>query len=196
MIRSLRRSDTTAVLELSRPFLDKYGEPGFTFTDGGMREALGRYLGERSCYLRGYFQEDTLVAWLLATPGHSNHFSNVRGMSQLYYHSSLKGIAAAKVLIAMHEDYFKFAEYKGFEVAITSSVLENADVFERILKKSSWTPLSAGRLGRWTKHRSSLKTSSPRGQLGATEGVVINVSPSPPPAYSVVQQICQIQKTI
>jgi len=151
-VRPLRRHNFKALTKLSMDLFSRHNEAGFPITDASISAMLNSFLANSQGYFRGLFDDEELVGWMYCMNGHSNHHSAVTGMSQVYYHSSLTGMKAVRGLLLIHEDFFKFAEKRGIEIAVTSSSLPNSDVFVRILQKGGWTPVGNGRLTRATKH--------------------------------------------
>jgi len=150
-IRSLRRHDFKELIKLSTELFSQHNDADFPFTEAGLLQQLNGFLANRQCYFRGLFEEGRLVAWMLSVPGHGHPHSLVTGMSQLYFHSGLSGVAGAHALVDVHEDFFKYVERKQLHVAVTSSVLPNSDVFVRLLSRAGWKPVGHGRLTRVTR---------------------------------------------
>jgi len=150
-IRPLRRSDFPALLELSMGLFSQHNDADFPIKESELYATLNGFLANRQSYFRGLFEEGRLVAWMLSVPGHGHPHSSITGMSQLYFHSRLSGVAGAHALVDMHEDFFNHVERKQMHIAVTSSVLPNSEVFVRILSRAGWKSVGHGRLTRKTR---------------------------------------------
>jgi len=156
---------------------EQHNDPLFPVDEAQLPAVFSRFMN-RDNYFKGMFEDGVMVGWMLCVPGHGYHHSAVKGMSQLYYHSSLTGIKAARALVAFHQDFFEFAEKRGYEIVVTSSYLPNATVFEKLLSRAGWSGGGEGRLSRPTKFHRSQRRVVGAGRrrtsvLGASEGAEV-----------------------
>lgn len=136
-IRRARRSDLPALSRLSRSLFEKYNDPDFPVTEASCAEAFETFA--RMPYFRVMERGDAVVGWLAAGEGAGMFHSSTKALSQLYYHSELSGLSAARALVEFHENLFLFAESRGYEVVVTSSVLPSSETFSRLLERAGWT---------------------------------------------------------
>jgi hypothetical protein len=147
-IRSLRRSDIQSVATLSWTHYNYYTDPSFPATFESTRKMIQNFCGKLP-YLKVMVIDEKIVGWFAAQAGSPFHHSYKTAYTQLYYHTSLKGIKAVRALIEFHNDYFKHVEKMGYDIALTSSYLPSENTFIRTLEKNNWNYYN-GRLSRRT----------------------------------------------
>lgn len=136
MIRGVRRTDFPALRRISQGLFERYNDPDFPVSDASCAQAFEAFANMR--YFRVMELEGEVVGWMVAHEGAGMHHSDVRALTQLYYHSELTGIRAARALVEFHEHLFQYAERLGYEVAVTSSILPSSEVFSRLLERAGW----------------------------------------------------------
>jgi hypothetical protein len=149
-IRSMRHSDFHEVIRLSSELFERYTEPDFPVSYTSAYQGLEK-LFTSAAYLKVMTENGEVVGWMAAGDGTHQMHSYVRGLTQSYYHTSLTGLKAVKALIAFHDDFYKFAEKARLHIVVTSSILPNKEIVNRILEANGWH-VSGDRLVRRTSH--------------------------------------------
>jgi len=137
-------------------FFDENDED-FPSDEVSCRKAFEFYL--RQSYFKVMEIDGIVVGWLLACDGAGNYHSPIKALTQLYYHTTLRGTKAVKALIEFHEHLFNWAEQRRYEIVLTSSVISSSsETFKRILEKNNWrwTGRMLTRRTKW--HSSKAKT--------------------------------------
>jgi hypothetical protein len=151
-IRSPKLKDFESICAISIPFIEKYNEIGFLWNRDSLFKLFKLLLNSKQHYFRLMMIEDEIVGWFAAVPSHNSPHSYITGMSQIFYHSKLKGEIAREAIKVFHRDYFNEAEQRVFQIVTTSSILPNFETFSRILEEENWMPVGMGRLVKWTKN--------------------------------------------
>lgn len=163
MFRNARRSDFRAITALSRGLYEKYGDPLFPVTDQSSFAMLERFL--KLPYFKVHEEDGELKGWMAATSGGDQHHSAIRCLSQIYYHTTLNGLKAARTLVAFHDDLLAYADKYKYEAVITTSYLPTRDAFTALLVRAGWTA-HGGRLSQATRHHPALRCSAGMGDRG------------------------------
>jgi hypothetical protein len=83
-------------------------------------------------------EDDEIVAWVLAQKVEHPHI-NGKLLQQVFYASNLKGLKAAKAVIALHRSLIEEAERLQIRRVLTlGSYLDENNTFVRILEKDGW----------------------------------------------------------
>lgn len=64
--------------------------------------------------------------------------SREKEVSQMYYQTSLEGIPAVKALMLYHKTLVEYAKVNGISKCTSTSIMDNQDVFYRVLEKEGW----------------------------------------------------------
>jgi hypothetical protein len=89
-------------------------------------------------YFRVLEKDGQIVGWIAAAANPVYLYNITPTLVVLSYQCVLKAKSAVMALIDVHEDVHEFASTRCYEVVVTSSVMANSTVFERILTQEGW----------------------------------------------------------
>ena len=134
-IKNLKELDEC--IEITKADYDKYSIEEFPFDEklckSNFKQAL---LSDK--YIRVIEKNNEIVSWIVATKGLIFQHSSQEALLIEYYKSKLTGYSAAKSLIYAHEDAINYARLKKIKYVVSSSIMNNSDVYENILIKQGW----------------------------------------------------------
>ena len=94
----------------------------------------------RTCkYFRILEENNEVVGWISADVRPASLYSDLKALTLVMYHTTLKGRAAIYALIDVHDDMLDFATRNRLELTITSSIQKSRKTFARILVREGWT---------------------------------------------------------
>lgn len=91
-------------------------------------------------FLKVIEKNGEVIAYGAATLMLPTVYSKVQSLTQVVYHTKTKGRDAVMALRLFHQAMVDHAKAKGIRVCTTSSLLDNYEVFYRVLARDGWMP--------------------------------------------------------
>lgn len=143
-LRKAQNRDFKTLVEISLPYIAKYGHEYFPCDENSLRQTFV-YLLRSVDYFKVIEVEGTIMAWMAARETSPHPYSHARCLSQSFLHSCAEGALAVQIVKAFHSDLYETAQQRRFDVVCSSSFLPSKNSFYRILEKEGWqiTPVGA-----------------------------------------------------